>query len=312
MGIKPRIRVIAGGGLGDSILLTPCIRSLRDKFPQTKIKVYCRDSLHAKVWECNPHVDAVTTFSSFHDRIWNIARRIGFGNFYWHAPYGNFSPCTQYRAVSATHLMAELLNVEVTDERPEIFLRKEEIEAAKELLRRYRRPLICVHPITAKALKNWPLQRWERVISSNPQYTFIQLGEDGEPPLQGADSFLGIDLRLVFAVIHLCDGFVGSDSSLAHVAAAVGTPAAVLFGPASPGIWGHSYHVNLYKNPGCSPCVDLLKQASCPFGQRCLEDISVAEVSEALKTITARRSDFESSRPSRVPHTLQEVARCSS
>ncbi len=45
------------------------------------------------------------------------------------------------------------------------------------------------------------------------------------------------------AVIEKCRLFLGHDSGISHVAAAVGTPCILLFGPTDPSVWGPAQSV---------------------------------------------------------------------
>ncbi len=57
-------------------------------------------------------------------------------------------------------------------------------------------------------------------------------GHVGAPVLQGCS------LPEVAAVLSQCRGYVGNDSGVTHLAAAVGVPTVALFGPTDPAVWG--------------------------------------------------------------------------
>ena len=75
---------------------------------------------------------------------------------------------------------------------------------------------------------------------------------------------------------------VSNDSGPAHLAAALGRPLVVLFGPTAPGRWaptGPAVRV-LYENLPCSPCSNH-GSSRCPLGTHaCLEAISTSKVLE--------------------------------
>jgi len=73
---------------------------------------------------------------------------------------------------------------------------------------------------------------------------------------------------------------VTSDSGPAHVAAAVGTPAVVLFGPTDPRLGAPlgSGHAVFWARPPCAPCY----RPRCPIDHRCMTGIAVAEVLDAV------------------------------
>jgi heptosyltransferase-2 len=76
------------------------------------------------------------------------------------------------------------------------------------------------------------------------------------------------------------------DSGPAHVAAAVGTPVVVLFGPTDPRLTAPvgDGHVALWTKPPCAPCF----QPRCPIDHRCLRTLDVAIVLAAVQERLAR------------------------
>jgi ADP-heptose:LPS heptosyltransferase len=85
------------------------------------------------------------------------------------------------------------------------------------------------------------------------------------------------------AILKQCDFYVGNDSGITHLAAAVGTPVVALFGPTDPRVWGtRGKHVSiLHGKTDCSPC-SREKMQVCPE-QRCMETLSVEEVYLAVR-----------------------------
>jgi lipopolysaccharide heptosyltransferase II len=83
------------------------------------------------------------------------------------------------------------------------------------------------------------------------------------------------------ALLAACDLFVGNDSGAAHVAAAVGLPAVVVFGPTDPERTRPlSPRVTVVREPvSCSPC--LLRD--CPVDHRCMNRVGVEKVYAAAR-----------------------------
>ena len=78
---------------------------------------------------------------------------------------------------------------------------------------------------------------------------------------------------------------VANDSGPAHLAAAVGTPVVVFFGPTDPGRTapsGAAVRV-LDRYVFCSPCF----LETCPYGHECMEEITVED---ALRAVQERRA----------------------
>jgi len=80
-----------------------------------------------------------------------------------------------------------------------------------------------------------------------------------------------------------CQGLIGNDGSLPHLASLVGTPSLVLFGPNEPE-WKRplgKIHRIVHHQEACSGC----RLAKCPLDHRCLVGISVAEALEELRIL---------------------------
>ncbi len=88
-------------------------------------------------------------------------------------------------------------------------------------------------------------------------------------------------LPLLAAVLCRCRLYVGNDSGVTHLAAALGVPAVAIFGPTDPRVWaprGPAVRVVHSAQP-CAPCTTLQRQAcSC---RACLEAVSVQTVLDA-------------------------------
>lgn len=95
------------------------------------------------------------------------------------------------------------------------------------------------------------------------------------------------DLRLsqVAALIKRSTVYLGNDSGISHLAAAVGAATVVLFGPSDPRQWGpRGRRVTVIRRPiHCSPC-STESMKSCPH-RACLSEISPAEVIEAMTAL---------------------------
>ncbi len=113
------------------------------------------------------------------------------------------------------------------------------------------RPLIAIHAGSGSPRKNWPVEnwailgRWLAQHESQPRIVLVG-GEADRTSLaalteawHGADLLIARDLPLpqLAAVLECCRLFLGHDSGISHLAAAVGTPSVLLFGPTDPTIW---------------------------------------------------------------------------
>lgn len=94
----------------------------------------------------------------------------------------------------------------------------------------------------------------------------------------------GLSVAGLSAAIAGCAAVITNDSGPAHLAAALGTPALVVFGPTSPERWappGSAVRV-ISRELACSPCSNHGSER-CPLGTHaCLRELSAAEVLQAL------------------------------
>jgi hypothetical protein len=94
----------------------------------------------------------------------------------------------------------------------------------------------AIHPFSGSARKNWPLEKFRQVARGLERSMPVRwcAGAD-DPPLAGAVRIDDLyELALWLASAHL---YIGNDSGITHLAAAVGTPVLALFGPTDPRVW---------------------------------------------------------------------------
>jgi heptosyltransferase III len=93
-----------------------------------------------------------------------------------------------------------------------------------------------IHPFSGGPRKNWPLENFRKLAAGLERSMPVRWcsGPD-DPPLDGAVRFDDLyDLACWLARARL---YVGNDSGITHLAAAVGTPVLALFGPTDPAVW---------------------------------------------------------------------------
>lgn len=275
-------RIYCRGGLGDILLSTPAIRSLKRQFPDHRIVVYFRTKGQLEIYRNNPDVSACRSERFWHDPLVHLLRKAGWVRFLTTA-YGRCAPSLTYNR-SAMDIIAEMLGVEPGDRRIGVFLTEDE-ERTAEAVVQGRHNLIALHASpTFSKNKAWPVSSWETLVRSMPEYRFLQLGITGDDTIAGTEDLRGrTTLREAMAIIRRCSSFVGVDSALAHSTNAFGIPGVVLFGASDPAVWGHSNNINIYKQLRCAPCIDILGGSECPYGGKCMQLITPAEVKAALE-----------------------------
>lgn len=279
---KNAFRIITLGGLGDLILSTPVIAALRKKFPESKIIVYGTSKSYQEIFYHNPHIDRVTGTSFLSDPVAYTRFYLKWGRFYsFH--YGRVFPTLFYNS-PAQDIIAEVFDLQLKDRKIQLFLNSQEEQEASAIMRAHHHPVIIHTTALTTKNKNWTTAKWNELIRSMPNHTFVQIGLKSEPALEGVVDLRGkVTFRQAMGLIKYAQSFVGVDSAFSHVTNAFDIPGVILFGPSVPGIWGHPNNINIYKDLHCSPCIDLLRDG-CPYGNACMRDITVEEVREALYT----------------------------
>lgn len=125
---------------------------------------------------------------------------------------------------------------------------------------------IVVHTAAGNRYKRWPVENFavlKQQLETKTKMTLVFVGEnirDYPHDMDKSGSNINlcgkISLLEVFAVIRNAALFVGTDSGLAHMAAALNTPSVTLFGSTDPVKWGHSStrHTVIHYPMACAPC----------------------------------------------------------
>jgi ADP-heptose:LPS heptosyltransferase len=99
-----------------------------------------------------------------------------------------------------------------------------------------------IHPFATAAGKTWHAGGFLAVAQylkeSGMEPVFIGAGGDDFSPFRAFRCISGAPLSEIKSVIAGASLFVGNDSGPAHMAAALGVPAVVIFGASDPAIWG--------------------------------------------------------------------------
>lgn len=169
---------------------------------------------------------------------------------------------------------------------------------------------IAIHPGSGRTAlaeaKRWPPDRYARLIPKLRERFSSEVvvleGPDELGVAEEIEKHLGWKLKAIRlcgaladagAVLERCRFYVGSDSGLGHLAAAVGTAPVTIFAPADPDrVCPFGYrHLVVRPNKACSPC------AMYPFGATepkvkcrepmCVGEVKVEEVLQAAERLSA-------------------------
>jgi heptosyltransferase-3 len=151
-----------------------------------------------------------------------------------------------------------------------------------------------LHPGAGSRRKRWPLSGFLKVAEqlesrgALPEFVVGPAEDDLLPRLEQQALKLhrpGDPLELL-ALLRSAGAYIGNDSGVSHLAAGLGLPSVVIFGPSDPARWqprGHS--VKIVQLPiDCMPCFETAAE-NCAAAD-CLARITPADVLEALKETT--------------------------
>jgi len=272
-----RILVIRGGAIGDFILTLPAIAALRRQFPEAHLEVlgYPHIAQLALAGGLVNRVQSIEAgaLAGFFARGGELVENLAdyFSEFdvilsYLFDPDGIFETnvglCTgaqfivgPHRADEAARLHAakvylqplERLAIFDADPIPRLSFvpRSPSINSQPPVTN-----LLALHPGSGSERKNWPEPKWAELVQhlmSSTELDLLLVGGEAEgerlqrlaaelPPARRrvAQSLPLADLAQLLAA---CRAFVGHDSGISHLAAAVGLPGLVLWGDTAEEVW---------------------------------------------------------------------------
>jgi ADP-heptose:LPS heptosyltransferase len=272
-----KILLLRGGALGDLLLTLPVVDAIRAEFPESFIEL----------WGIHPQAGLVQSV----DRIARLdaldvaplfisgpitpvlqgrLRAFDLAVSFLSDPDGvvaeNLASAGVHRVIKCLPFMLpgvhavyqlaavlEPLGVELRDPAPRL-----KIDTIQD-----QRSLLGFHPGSGNPAKNWPLERWSEFMETiAPRFEKLLLigGEAdrgvvrvfqarcGKPPLE---TMICANLWDLARALSRCTVFVGHDTGVTHLAAAVNTPTIALFGPTDPAIWRPlGEHVEIIRGEG--------------------------------------------------------------
>ncbi len=274
---RGKILVIRGGAIGDFILTLPAISALRRNFPEAYLEVLgyphiVQLAIAGGLVDKTRHIEA-RALAGFFARGGELAEDLVdyFSEFdliisYLYDPdkifqtnVGRCSPAQflvgPFRAeddggVHATQVFLkplERLAIFEADPVPQLRLENARIdEPGGEVGGN----TLALHPGSGSEKKNWPADRWAELLTDLVNMTSFNLllvgGEAEGERLQWLGAALppartqvaqNLPLTQLGGMLSHCCGFVGPDSGISHLAAAVGLPGLILWGDRAEKVW---------------------------------------------------------------------------
>ena len=152
---------------------------------------------------------------------------------------------------------------------------------------------ILLHPGAGSIRKRWPVSNFIQVEAAlkadglKPEFVLGPAEESLADDLQCPERLVHVldDLPGLVALLKSAGGYIGNDSGASHLAAYLGLPTTVIFGPADPKRWAPVGRAVQIVRPSlqCSPCFET-EQANCEDPQ-CLSGTSPQKVLEAFYNV---------------------------
>ena len=269
-----KILVIRGGAIGDFILTVPVLAALRQQFPRTHLEVLgyphiAQLALTAGLVKRVQSIEA-RPMAGFFARNGELAESLKdyFSEFdliisFLYDPDGifktNLGRCTRAQFISGPHRPDDGAGVHASDaflkplEQLAIFeadaVPRLDIEKAFETTIISGR-WVAVHPGSGSDKKNWPESKWRELLQYVTRATALNLllvgGEAERDRLSRlANALTATRIKVMQSAplpelarwLASCVGYIGHDSGISHLAAAVGVRSLILWGESVEMVW---------------------------------------------------------------------------
>jgi len=267
---KGKILVIRGGAIGDFILTLPAIQALRVQFPSSQIDVLGYPHIvqlavagglvhRATAIEARPLAGFFARGSELSADLADYFSEFDLIISYLYDPDAifrtNVARCSMAQFIQGPHRPDDRSRIHAS----QVFLKPLERLAIFEPDATPRLKLpgegpgrkeLALHPGSGSDRKNWPEEQWasllERLVSQTQTNLLLVGGEAEGERLQRLSATLpphrlriaqSLALSRLGQVLQTCVGFVGHDSGISHLAAALGLAGVVLWGETAQEVW---------------------------------------------------------------------------
>jgi ADP-heptose:LPS heptosyltransferase len=274
--------IVRGAGLGDTVALVPVLEEWRKTHPE-EVFYTKTDHWQQAVFKGHPAIEQGTRRTR---EVWTF-----------NAISGPAYPGNMPQFYAAQKGMW------LEDPTPSMWLSNKEIEDAKGSILGLRldsrfRGIVAISPQAGWPTRVWPLERFRELVGrlTREGLGVIEVGSSSPTPVKKtvlgtldahASFYDALSIRETAALIAECDLYIGNDSGLAHVAAAVGIPQVVIYGIIP---WFQRAYWNttpVISRKRCAGGCGMTCTFPAPVPP-CLEEISVDEVHSRVRLAMER------------------------
>lgn len=253
------ILFITNTRIGDAILSSGVLRHLVDSYPRARFTVVC-GRLAQSLFAETPRLERIVVLKKrpFDLHWWGLWREVRLTR--WHLIVDLRRSLLSYvlraerrcvigPADDTVHRVVHMSSVLALERpaAPYIYVSARHAEAARGLIPDGA-PVLAIAPVAAAAEKTWPAERFAELVHLLRKgpcagWRVALFGGPGDEERarelasavpEGLRIFAQPDLLTVAAALARCAAFVGNDSGLSHLAAAMNIPSLALFGPSDP------------------------------------------------------------------------------
>ncbi|MCK5000420.1 MAG: glycosyltransferase family 9 protein [Anaerohalosphaera sp.] len=308
---KKRVLIHYKGALGDTICLTACLAEFKLRNPDSSIVVH---TSYPDVFVNNPYVDDIireSRWTTVNGRFGSLrkvpvvyeclknSKKLLLHRKNMADQVYDIKTEFMYENRARYHLtdtIALQLGLTEKPRTPQIYLTDEERVQIDGQFDLPEGPLVAISVHVGWESRQWPVDRFRNVARylNDKGYQVLQMGGSQHGAIEG----MGYDLvgktnvRQAARILELCELLVGIDNGLYHLAAAVGTPAVVMFGPVCASLRMHPVKAEglepVSQCKGCSHRIDLGEYPNrrCPIGTtECMNSISVDDVIQSSERL---------------------------
>lgn len=274
---SPRILVVRGGALGDFILTLPVLAALRQRFPNCRLELLGYPQFAAlaqaggwvdavRLIESRPLAGFFAAGGPLDSGLAAYFGGCALIISFLFDPDGIFEAnvrrCSRAQFIAGPHrpdddgdrhatvvLLSALERLAIfdADPVPRLVLRAQGTGSASHDVGH---PVVALHPGSGSERKNWPEAQWSEFLAGILDQTSLDvllvggeaegerldglMREHGSPRVAVARSLPLVELGLRLTA---CRAFVGHDSGITHLAAALGVPGLALWGPSNETVW---------------------------------------------------------------------------
>ena len=258
-----------GGGLGDELGVTPCLGPVADRYPNERILLL--EFRFPEIFKGHPAL--VRGGKDNTDRSVQLVN------------------AAELRAPSIPRKFARQLGIELLDDTPRVYLNQEDLHVLDNISLGGGRS-VAIDAFAMDPSRRWP---WFPILASALRlkgWVVVEVGRNvhkGRVRIPHDLSFLDkLSVRETAALLSAVDLYVGNDSGLFHLAAAVGTPQVVPFGLTP---WNVRRYWNTIplgnEDQGCAGC-NRVCNIPMKDNPQCLSKISVEDMMAGVELAVER------------------------